>query len=90
MSDSGRCEVHTLADGSSVRVQGHLPAETVQALSDLVAARSARRCPLGTGKPMPEIAQRMHGRVDYHCGRLAGHDGPCLWPSKEWWDGAPS
>jgi len=90
-SEVPRCEVVTLADGTQVRTQGHLPTDLVEALAAAMRADQARRCHVPSAVPMPEIAQRIHGRETYQCGLYRGHDGKHRWPDQgtaitEWED----
>lgn len=81
---SGRlCQIVTLADGTQIRVNGARGApdlDLLQELADAVKAAEASRCHTAGPYPMPEIAQKIHGRKTYWCGRERGHDGPHRWP----------
>lgn len=84
------CEIVHLADGSQVRVQGHLPTKEIEALAAAVRADEDKRCHAPSDLPMPEIAQRIHGRETYWCGLYRGHEGKHRWPESgrvaEWSD----
>ena len=67
-----------------VRVNGSIDPETLEVLAQQVAAMKARECGHVGPIPMPEIAQRMHGRETYLCGLDKGHDGPHEWSGRTW------
>lgn len=79
----GRCSERTTSDGQRVRVQGRISQERLDELGAWVSEFVASRCAADSGAPMPAIAQRMHGRENYSCGRERGHHGPHRWPDKD-------
>ena len=74
------CEIRTTSDGQPARVQGRISQERLDEIGAWVRAYVDSRCAVDSDKPMPAIAQRMHGRENYSCGREAGHEGPHRWP----------
>ncbi|HET7327158.1 MAG TPA: hypothetical protein VFJ14_07700 [Nocardioidaceae bacterium] len=87
---SDRCRIVTTPDGTKVRVQGDADPAALQSILDAVRADEARRCHAISAVPMPQIAQRIHGRETYWCGLYRDHDGPHRWPEDghcaEWTD----
>lgn len=79
---SEHCENRTTSDGQPVRVQGQISQKRLDEMAAWVKGYVDSRCGVDSDKPMPAIAQRMHGRENYSCGRERGHDGPHRWPDK--------
>lgn len=75
------CHIRYTSDGQPVRVNGDIDQETLDALGRQVRAIVEASCRAESSVPMPAIAQKMHGRVGYTCGREKGHDGPHRWPA---------
>lgn len=77
------CHIRTASDGTRVRVNGgDIDQQTLDDLTEKVKAYIASRCKHASPYPMPEIAQRIHGRETYTCGREDGHTGGHRWPDK--------
>jgi hypothetical protein len=74
--------MRTTSNGTPVRVQGQISQERLDELEAWVRRYADSRCAAESDEPMPEIAQRMHGREHYACGRDKGHDGPHRWPDR--------
>jgi hypothetical protein len=74
------CEIRTTSSGEPVRVNGQISQERLDELAGWVKSYVDSRCAVDSDKPMPAIAQRMHGRENYSCGRERGHEGPHRWP----------
>lgn len=76
------CETRRASDGTLVRVQGALAQEDLDRLAAAVKTYEDTRCHALSDVPMPEIAQRIHGRETYWCGREQGHEPPHRWPAE--------
>lgn len=74
------CEIRTASDGTVVRVNGSLDQKTLDQMAAWVRGYVDSRCHDASPFPMPAIAQKMHGRETYQCGREKGHDGEHRWP----------
>lgn len=85
MSRDLGCHLVELADGTRVRVRGPKPGPeeiaALQEVADELQAHWATLCHDLSPFPMPEVAQRAHGRETYWCGRTAGHEPPHRWPA---------
>jgi hypothetical protein len=71
-----RCEIRHTSDGQPVRVQGDIDQKLLDQLATAVRKREENACHALSDVPMPEIAQRIHGRETYWCGREKGHEPP--------------
>lgn len=78
------CEIRTASDGTKVRVNGDIDQATLDRLTAQVRAHVASRCNAPSAFVMPEIAQKIHGRETYRCGREVGHPGPHAWGDRRW------
>lgn len=57
--------------------------ELNEALANTIRAvekKIRNTCGAESAVPMPEIAQRLHKREFYQCGRKKGHEGNHYWP----------
>lgn len=85
------CEVRYTTKGKPVRVSGSISQEALDQMGDAAEKLLADMCKALSDVPMPAIAQRIHGRETYWCGRPSGHDGlhRWPWPGDERADGGP-
>jgi hypothetical protein len=65
-----------------VRVNGDIDQAALDALTAMVRAHIDSRCHDDGPFEMPKVAQQMHGRRTYRCGREKGHSGEHRWPDK--------
>jgi hypothetical protein len=75
------CQIRHTSDGQPVRVRGDIDQQTLDALGHKVRAIVEAQCRAESDVPMPAVAQRMHGREHYLCGREKGHEAPHRWPA---------
>lgn len=59
---------------------GDEPNEYERAIIAAAVAKMEAQCKAESDIPMPALAQRIHGRANYRCGRDGGHEGPHRWP----------
>lgn len=95
MTRRQHCELRTTSDGTPVRVQGDIEQPLLDQLADAVRKHYDSRCHALSDVPMPELAQKLHGRETYWCDRDEGHEPPHRWPEHrdagrdrapiEWW-----
>ena len=75
-----------------VRVAKSADPEAVARFAEEMAQKARelaeRRCDHIGPHPMPDIAQKFHGRETYSCGRDKGHPPPHAWGDLEWGDDA--
>ncbi|WP_161965092.1 hypothetical protein [Ornithinimicrobium cerasi] len=76
--------MRTLADGSTVRVNGSIDQDRLEELAAKVRAHVDSRCHDVGPHEMPQIAQSIHGRRTYWCDEDRGHEGPHRWAGFEW------
>ncbi|HET7398975.1 MAG TPA: hypothetical protein VFJ94_10680 [Intrasporangium sp.] len=74
------CETRLTSDGQTVRVRGSIGQADLDVLAAQVRAYADSRCGVESDVPMLAIAQRIHGRKHYACGRERGHEPPHRWP----------
>lgn len=76
------CEVRRASDGTLARVQGDIDQGSLDVMAAFVRHLIDNMCKAVSDVPMPALAQKIHDRETYWCGRPSGHDGPHQWPAE--------